>query len=204
METDRTLQGIAPQLLFLEPGEDVPNHPLLPVLLYGRVLPSRAASAADVWFVQRLAANGWGGIWRGGIFSFPHFHTTAHEALAVARGRARLRLGGRRGAVLEVGAGDLLVLPAGTGHERLAASRDLLVVGAYPSGQSWDLGRLGEDLPSARRRIAGVPLPATDPLFGVDGPLVHIWRQAVGCSGRGSDGVVQEWSRADRRGTSTQ
>ena len=47
---------------------------------------------------------------------------------------ARVRLGGDGGVVLDVKAGDALLLPAGVGHQNLGASADLLVIGAYPKG----------------------------------------------------------------------
>ena len=52
--------------------------------------------------------------------------------LGVARGHARVRFGGAKGRALKLKAGDVVILPAGTGHERLSGSKDLLVIGAYP------------------------------------------------------------------------
>ena len=48
-----------------------------------------------------------GGAWRSGIFGFHHFHSTAHEALAVAAGAITVQLGGRGGEVVEVQAGPV-------------------------------------------------------------------------------------------------
>lgn len=68
------------------------------------------------------------------------------------------------------------MLPAGVAHKNCGAGTDLLVVGAYPEDQEWDLlrGRPGER-PEADRNIARVPLPAMDPVYGADGPLGTRW-----------------------------
>ena len=71
--------------------------------------------------------------------------------------------------------GDVLVLPAGTGHCN-AGSADLLVIGAYPDGMSWDLRR-GDpaEHEEVLQNIAGVPLPKADPVEGADGSLLNLW-----------------------------
>jgi uncharacterized protein YjlB len=135
----------------------------------GRVDPA-------VPFEALFARHGWTDGWRNGIFSFLHFHTTAHEVLGIARGRARVEFGGANGEVLTVGAGDVVVLPAGTGHRKVESSGDLLVVGAYPANVPVDQKRAGADLEAARSAIARVPMPTMDPVHGPDGPLVRLWR----------------------------
>lgn len=155
----------------------IPNNPRLPMLVYAGVLAGTSDAASA--FERRFADHGWGGTWRDGVFPFPHFHSDAHEVLGIARGRARVRFGGDHGVVLEVEAGDAVVLPAGTGHQNLGSSPDLLVVGAYPAGQEdYDLCR-GDprEIERARARIAQVPLPPGDPLHGADGPLTRLWRR---------------------------
>jgi uncharacterized protein YjlB len=86
-----------------------------------------------------------------------------------------VQLGGDAGQAVEVAAGDVLVLPAGTGHRRISASSDLLVIGAYPPGQQhYDICR--ERSPEAELRISKLALPDTDPVRGADGPLLRLWR----------------------------
>lgn len=153
----------------------IPNHPTLPLLVYTEALsltgPDPAAIAEAAF--QR---NGWGGTWRNGIYPFHHYHSTAHEVLAIVQGWAKVQLGGPQGITHTATARTVLVLPAGTGHKRLDASPDLLVVGAYPPGQTWDLCRgTGQEREAAFANIHRVPLPVTDPVFGETGPLIEHW-----------------------------
>ena len=138
------------------PGDTIPNG-RFPVLIYHEVDVSDAAAL--------FAANGWGGAWVNGVFDFHHFHSTSHEVLAVIAGSARLELGGPQGESFDVAAGDVLVLPAGTGHRRAAADSGFRVVGAYPRGQEdYDLLRAADA--AARQRIAALGPPPSDPVGG--------------------------------------
>lgn len=162
------------EAIVFAPSDWVPNHPHLPVLIYHEAIPAEGEMVPK--FEARFRENGWQGIWQNGVFDYQHYHTGAHEVLGIAGGRARLLIGGPGGAELAVKAGDCLVLPAGTGHMRLEASRDFLVVGAYPPGQHADLqtGPASEDQLAT---IANLPLPATDPLEGEDGAVRRHWHR---------------------------
>src|SRR3954447_12413830 len=148
------------------PGDRIPNHPRFPVLIYHGV-----DGVADGPEVARdlFAERGWGGSWVDGVFDFHHFHSTSHEALAVVAGRATLELGGPQGEAFEVAAGDVLVLPAGTGHRRATARGSFTVVGAYPAGQEdYDLlrGDSTAEVEAARERIAALAAPPDAPVGG--------------------------------------
>ena len=156
---------------------EIPNN-VLPLLVYPGVVDVSGADPAAA-FERVFAGNGWGGSWRNGIFPYPHYHSTAHEVLGIARGEAKVRFGGAGGAVLTVGPGDVVVIPAGVGHQNLGSSPDLLVVGAYPRGSDVDLRRGGAaERAEVERNIADVPLPAADPVHGTEGPLLRHWRAA--------------------------
>jgi uncharacterized protein YjlB len=150
----------------------IPNSPL-PVVLYRGALDGAAGAAAHE---ELFAGHRWLGAWRNGIFPFHHFHSTAHEVLGIARGAADVMLGGPHGRRLELAAGDVVVLPAGTGHCDAGSSADLLVVGSYPDGMRWDLRR-GDpaEHDEVLANIAAVPPPAEDPVRGRDGPLTELW-----------------------------
>lgn len=160
-----------------ESDGETPNNPALPVLLYRDVVPAEKRRDAATWFEGLFAGHGWADGWRNGIYPFLHFHTGTHEVLGIASGRATVQVGGAAGCTLDVAAGDVVVLPAGTGHQRLDASNDLLVIGAYPRNGRFDQKRPGEmGNEAARRAVAAVPLPEMDPVAGADGPLTRLWR----------------------------
>ena len=170
-----TIERTMPQAFRFADDGETPNNPALPLLVYRGVVARDGADPAAP-FEEAFAAHGWGRSWRNGIHDFLHFHTRTHEVLGIARGRARVQFGGARGRDLEVQAGDVVVLPAGTGHLRLSASADLLVVGAYPDNSGFDQKRPGQiDHASAVAAVAAVPLPHKDPVYGADGPLRTIW-----------------------------
>jgi len=163
---------------FFADDGNTPNNPELPLIVYRS--PVRLSDELDpaAIFEVLFARNGWTDSWRDGVYGFLYFHTQTHEVLGIARGRVRVQFGGKHGRVVALKAGDVAVLPAGTGHQRKSATRDLLVVGAYPKGGKYD-----EPAPrevaheQAIRSIEAVPRPRTDPVYGRDGPLLRRWKQ---------------------------
>lgn len=153
-----------------------PEATSLPLLVYRSALPPLGAASADG--CERLfARHGWPGAWHNGIYGFHHFHATTPEVLGIVAGRATVRFGGPDGASVTVAAGDVVVVPAGVSHCKEASSADLLVIGAYPGGRNPDMARgTPADHIKAPYRIAAVPLPDADPVFGAEGPLLRHWR----------------------------
>jgi len=154
-----------------------PNNRRLPLLVYRKVLSLDVPDL--ITQVQALfAENGWGGSWVNGIFDYHHYHTNAHEVLAICGGRAMVCFGGEHGITLTLSASDVVVIPAGVAHKNLGAGNDFVVVGAYPRGQEgYDMCRgKREERLQADRNIVSVPTPGSDPLYGPAGPLTEHWR----------------------------
>jgi uncharacterized protein YjlB len=153
----------------------VPNNPL-PLLIYKGAIDV-GSDHPEKTIEGLFGANGWGAMWRNGVYDYLHYHATVHEALGVARGEARVQFGGDRGEAIRITAGDVAILPAGTGHQCLFASHDFCVVGAYPPGPTMQVTRpTPENHRAALKSLPQVKLPDTDPVRGADGPLVKLWR----------------------------
>lgn len=154
-----------------EDDGSIPNNPSLEVIVYPAVFKENPQEIETVF-----NSHDWTNSWTGGVFDYHHYHSNTHEALGVCRGSATLQIGGEQGEALTVSAGDVVLLPAGTGHKKLEASSDFAIVGAYPGGVSYNLktGEPGER-PFVLEDIQNTPLPKTDPVFGNEGPVFEKW-----------------------------
>lgn len=161
-----------PEVLRLAANGKMPNNARLPVLLFRRVFQAERELTEKLEGLVRR--HGWIPEWRNGVYPFHHYHSTAHEVLAFSRGEARILLGGDPpvGREVTVRAGDIALLPCGTGHCRVSASADFLVSGAYALGQSWDLLRDAPDA-QALARMKALPFPELDPTGGA---MARHWR----------------------------
>jgi len=122
--------------------------------------------------------------WQYTVYKQSHFHSTAHEILSVVSGRARLCFGGEEnpGRVEPVvEAGDLVIVPAGVAHCLLEDQSNshgagFTVIGSYPKGKNWDMchGTGDESEDEIRKSISRLSWFDQDPVYGRDGPAVHV------------------------------
>jgi uncharacterized protein YjlB len=166
----------APETFLFADDGVIPNNPVLPFVVFRSAIDLKGSADPAALIEKTFERNGWGGLWRNGIYHYVHYHSRIHEALAIARGRAKVRFGGEAGAEIDLKVGDVAVLPAGTGHQCLRASSDLLVIGAYPPRGVFDLCRGSRaEHAKALAAIPLVPLPDSDPVGGKTGPLLTLW-----------------------------
>jgi uncharacterized protein YjlB len=154
----------------------IPNNARWPLVLYrGAIsLPGNLDPAAIM--EDLFDDDGWRGSWRNGIYDYVHYHSRIHEVLGIAKGKCTVRFGGNNGKTVQLKAGDVAVLPAGTGHQCLAASADFLVVGAYPPSGTYDECTKSEEHARALKTIPTVGRPRKDPVYGSKGPLLSAWK----------------------------
>lgn len=161
----------------LAENKPYPNNEL-PVLIYKDVLNdalNQDYSAEDV--LNLFENNGYDRGWISVIADEHHFHSNAHEALAVTRGEVTVLLGGQNGEITTLRKGDVILLPAGTAHKRLDGSNDFQIAGAYPSnGDDFDM-QYGNasDYEQIKENISNVGRPLTDPVTGDPGDMEEYW-----------------------------
>ncbi|KAF2476089.1 uncharacterized protein BDR25DRAFT_300886 [Lindgomyces ingoldianus] len=175
-----------PEIYQLSPTSHVPNS-RLPALIYRSVLPADPTAASTR---EALEKNLW---MQGGVFKTyraHHFHSVTHECYAVFKGSSKLLLGRgpldgpeEGGLEVDLGRGDIIVLPAGVSHCSIASKGEYEYVGLYPEGSPhWDNNfcKASAEETSEKARVAeSVPIPEYDPVYGKGGPLVDIWRKAA-------------------------
>lgn len=175
MSNTVVLPNVKPEEYVFPDDGHIPNSKF-PLLIYHGVFTEKGFKGAE-WLEKQFALNNWANSWRWGVYSYHHYHSNTHEVLGVFSGWANLQLGGEKGKKFKVKEGDIIVIPAGTGHKNVGCSSDFSVVGAYPNGMEPDLmkGADGER-PGADKNIAAVPVPDADPLLGPHYGLKNIWK----------------------------
>ncbi len=174
-----------------------PNNETLPLIVYKGIAEFGDKEPEGV-LEEIFWGNQWTDGFRDGTFPYHHYHSGAHEVVGVARGGAVLEFGGPDGTVVEVSAGDAVVIPAGVVHRRIDDAPGYSAVGAYPHRQVPDccvlsaedaatatvdpdaaglvIKHIGEnELPAIRASIVATVLPITDPVSGTDGAIRELW-----------------------------
>lgn len=156
------------------PADLVPNNEDLPLVLMRNSLsldPARPVRSIR----ESFAENGWTPFAEDPVPKLQHYRSNCHVAIGIARGSGRVLFGGPSGVIIDLRAGDAVVVPAGVAICRVAGA-DLLAVGAASCEVEPDLCRLDPaDYHEAVERIATLPLPTQDPVHGTSGPLLAVW-----------------------------
>jgi len=155
----------------------------LPVLVYRSCLPSNPTTLGVTSFLE---PNRW---INSGAVNLP---TTPHQCLAVLKGYNRLLLGkgpfqqetyggvtaGTGSLAVDLYERDVLVLPAGVLQHSVLSHGSYEHIVFYPKedkNPGFHEATAEEDQTA---HVKQVLLPDRDPIFGVNGPLVEIWREA--------------------------
>ncbi|KAL9615412.1 MAG: hypothetical protein Q9167_000090 [Letrouitia subvulpina] len=155
------------------PNTSIQKKPLL--IYHSTFNPTTSADAIESHFLAISVVNPQ---WRYTMYSTSHFHSTTHEVLAVASGKARLCFGGEENpkqVELTVEKGDVIVVPAGVAHRLITdVEGGFSMVGAYPKGKSWDMcyGKEGEE--DKVKGIEKVEWFLRDPVYGDEGPVLRV------------------------------
>jgi uncharacterized protein YjlB len=156
----------------------VPNHPRWPLIIFRGAVGFDEGHEPAAVIEDLFEANGRGDTWRDGIYDYAHYRSRTHEVLGIACGKGRVRFAGNNGRIFTLKAGDVAVLPAGTGPQCLSAATDFLVVSAYPPAATYDERTTLANRPRALKTVARITLPRKDPVHGSGEPLSKLWKKA--------------------------
>ncbi|GAB7343370.1 hypothetical protein MBLNU457_1410t1 [Dothideomycetes sp. NU457] len=184
MSQDNMVSSASPEVYFLKPTTHVPNS-FLPVLIYRHVLPEPLSEATAIEYLEK---NQWS---HGGTFKhFPqhHFHTVTHECYAIFKGSTRYLFG--KGPLDEDVKGievDLYAAASSSYSLTHPHPYPLPHQAVYPltvakDSPHWDNNFCkASETETAQKAIDAhaVPIPDYDPVYGLDGPLVQLWRKAA-------------------------
>jgi uncharacterized protein YjlB len=179
-DLDAAIRTRKAHTFWFEDDGTIPNNPQLPLVVYRSPLRLLDQFDPAALFEDLFERNGWRDSWRNGIYDYVHYHSLIHEVLGIARGSGLVQFGGSKGRRITLKASDVAILPAGTGHECIKASRDFLVVGAYPPFGKYDECRTSaKEHTRALITVPKVERPRKDPVYGADGPMLRAWRRAA-------------------------
>jgi len=155
--------------LTLVENDEFPAQSGKEIIVYRNAVDPDAADCAEQ-FEALLTENGWHLEWRGRISDTGHFHSRAHEIIAIVKGSTILALGGGEGKRVILDVGDAILIPPGLLHRQAGAwTGGVEAVDAIPEGVEWDTRREPPpDEPDGG--IALVDRPRRDPILGVRGP----------------------------------
>lgn len=170
------MKRVTVQRHYLRDDGIFPNNAKVPVLVYRSVLKLPVVFPG-AYVVKLFKKNLWDNAWKDTVFPFHHYHSKTHEVLGVYKGSTTLLLGGKNGIKVGLEKGDVIIIPAGVAHKNITPEKKFKCVGAYPFGFNQDMktGEEGER-PKADEQIAAVPIPETDPVFGIGGELRKYWQ----------------------------
>jgi uncharacterized protein YjlB len=156
--------------LTLVENDEFPAQSRKDIIIYRNAVDPDAADCAEQ-FEALFTENGWHLEWRGRISDTGHFHSRAHEIIAIVKGATILAFGGGKGKRVVLDAGDAVLVPPGLLHRQVGAwTGGVEAVGAIPEEVEWDLRREPPpDEPDGGTAL--VDRPCCDPILGMRGPL---------------------------------
>lgn len=210
----------------LVPTGLIPNSPR-PLLHYKNVLATReetqTCDPAAAWSL--FTGNGWNVSWifRYGWTQASHYHSQAHECMAVLSGTATIRFGvadtsddlrasttgparEEGGVELRAEAGDVFVIPAGVAHKTYDAKPEgefaLLTPGRGRGIEAEDPGRVLEGLELTGFTMLGAYASGEWDFVKGGGDYEKVWAvpkpMADPVFGRGEQGLCRAWPGTDR------